>query len=168
MQTAKVNFPFKSSAVKAQYVLFASKPYLRKMLVLLFNSNISLYIKKEFVEKLCKVPEMELKTYNTVGRKFVFDKIYIIFKKISFTNTQGLVKIKLVYSKVLLLINYFDCRWWNTFKNTFLWLYKRQQIFFYERGEISLFYKCGSNKCSFWTKLFIKWSRYNTGRAYLT
>ena len=45
------------------------------MLAPLFSSNISLYIGKNPVEKLCKVLEMELKTYTPVGLKFVFEKI---------------------------------------------------------------------------------------------
>ena len=45
------------------------------MLVSFFSSNIPLYIEKNPVEKLCKVLEMELKTYAPVGPKFVFEKI---------------------------------------------------------------------------------------------
>ena len=45
------------------------------MLVSLFSSNIPLYIEKNPVEKLCKVLEMELKTYTPVGPKFLFEKI---------------------------------------------------------------------------------------------
>ena len=45
------------------------------MLVSFFSSNIPLYIEKNPVEKLCKVMEMELKTYTPVGPKFVFEKI---------------------------------------------------------------------------------------------
>ena len=46
------------------------------MLISLFSSNITLYIdKKNPVKKLCKVLEMELKTYTPVGLKFVFEKI---------------------------------------------------------------------------------------------
>ena len=45
------------------------------MLAPLFSSNISLYIGKNPVEKLCKVLEMELKMYISVGFKFVFEKI---------------------------------------------------------------------------------------------
>ena len=41
----------------------------------------------------------------------------IIFNMISFANTQGSVKIRIACSKVLLLINYFDRRFWNSFKN---------------------------------------------------
>ena len=46
-----------------------------KMLASLFSCNIPLYIEKNPVEKLCKVLEMELKTYTPVGSKFVFEKI---------------------------------------------------------------------------------------------
>ena len=45
------------------------------MLVSVFSSTIPLYIEKDPVEKLCKVLEMELKTYTPVGPKFVFEKI---------------------------------------------------------------------------------------------
>ena len=45
------------------------------MLVWFFSSNIPLYIGKNPVEKLCKVLEMELKTYTPVSLKFVFEKI---------------------------------------------------------------------------------------------
>ena len=45
------------------------------MLVSFFSSNIPLYIGKNPVEKLCKVLEMELKMYISVGFKFVFEKI---------------------------------------------------------------------------------------------
>ena len=67
-------FVFRNSAVKQQHV-FENEPFLRKMLVSLFSSNISLYIGKNPVEKLCKVLEMELKTYTPGGLKFVFEKI---------------------------------------------------------------------------------------------
>ena len=73
--TIKVNFLFTNSAVKTQHFLFANEPFLRKMLVLLFTSNIPLYIEKYRVEKLSKVLEMELKTYTPVSPKFVFEKI---------------------------------------------------------------------------------------------
>ena len=45
------------------------------MLVLLFSPSIPLYIENNPVEKLCKVLEMELKTYIPVSPKFVFEKI---------------------------------------------------------------------------------------------
>ena len=68
-------FVFTSSAVKVQHVLFANEPFLPKMLVSFFSSNILLYIEKTPLEKLCKVLEMELKTYTPVDQKFVFEKI---------------------------------------------------------------------------------------------
>ena len=71
----KVNFRFTNSTVEAQHVLFANEPFLRKILVLFFSSNILLYIEKNPVEKLCKVLKMELKMYTPVGQKFVFEKI---------------------------------------------------------------------------------------------
>ena len=48
------------------------------MLELLFSSNIPLYTGKKTVEKLCKVLEMELKTYKPVDVKFVFHYIHNI------------------------------------------------------------------------------------------
>ena len=60
---------------KAQHVLYTNEPFLRKMLVPFFSSNIPLYIEKNPAEKLCKVLEMELKMYTSVGPKFVFEKI---------------------------------------------------------------------------------------------
>ena len=68
-------FVFRNSAVKQQHVLFGKKSFLRKMLVSFFSSSILLYTEKNPVEKLCNVLEMELKTYTSVGRKFVFEKI---------------------------------------------------------------------------------------------
>ena len=58
-----------------QHVLFANKPFLREMLGSVFRSKIRLYIEKNRTEKLCKLLEMELKTYPPVGSKFVFEKI---------------------------------------------------------------------------------------------
>ena len=67
---------------------------------------------------------MELKTYMVVGPKFVFEKsnlkFCIIFNIISFANAQGSVKIRLTYSKILLLIDYFGRRVRNVFKNKFI------------------------------------------------
>ena len=68
---------------------------------------------------------------------------------ISFANAQGSVKIRLACSKVLLLINLFDCRLLNTFKNKFWWrqyLIKGDKYFF--------FYKRRCYKCSLENKLF--------------
>ena len=66
---------FRNSAVKPQHVLFEIGPFLCKMLVSFFSSNIPLYIKKNLVEKLFEVLEMELKTHTPVGLKFLFEKI---------------------------------------------------------------------------------------------
>ena len=82
------------------------------MLVSFFSSNIPLYIKKNPVEKLCKVLEMEPKTYIPVGPKFVFKKIE--FKDLHhiqhdfFRQRLGLSKDQASMFSVLLLINYFD------------------------------------------------------------
>ena len=58
----------------AQHVLFANEPFLRKTLVWFFSPNIPLYIEKNPMEKLCKLLEMELKTYTPVSPKFIFEK----------------------------------------------------------------------------------------------
>ena len=72
--------------MKEQHVLFANEPFLRKMLVTLFSSNITLYIEKNPVKKLCKVLEMELKMYTYVEKiKFIFFALYSI-NMISFAN----------------------------------------------------------------------------------
>ena len=65
---------FKNSASKLQHVLFANEPCLSKMLAWCFSSNIHQYIEKNPVENLCKVLEIELKTYVSVDSKFVFEK----------------------------------------------------------------------------------------------
>ena len=71
----KLNFVFANSVVKSQNIVFANQPFLRKMLVLVFTINITLYIEKNLVEKLCKVLEMELCPKFSVSPKFVFEKI---------------------------------------------------------------------------------------------
>ena len=76
------------------------------MLVLFFSSNIPL---ENPMEKLCKVLEVEIKTYtqatqNSFSKKSNI-KFCIIFNMISLANAQSLVKIRLACSKVLLSIN---------------------------------------------------------------
>ena len=56
--------------VKPQHVLFANEPFLQKMLMLFFSSNIPLYIENNLMEKLRMVLVMELKTYTLVGLIF--------------------------------------------------------------------------------------------------
>ena len=68
-------FVFTNGAVKEQHALFANEPFLRKMLVSFSSSNIPLHIGKKTREKLCKVLEMERKTYTPVDPKLVFEKI---------------------------------------------------------------------------------------------
>ena len=46
-------------------MLFMNEPFLRKMLVSFFSSNVPLYIEKN---------PIELKTYTSVDPKFVFEK----------------------------------------------------------------------------------------------
>ena len=57
----KVNFVFRNSAVKPQHVLFENDPFLRKMLVSFFSSDILLYIGKNPVEKLLRFWKWNLK-----------------------------------------------------------------------------------------------------------
>ena len=80
---------------------------MRKLLVSFFSSNIPLYNGKNPVEKLCKILEMELKTYTPVSLKFVFEesnlKFCIIFNLIFFVNAEVSVKIRLACAKALLL-----------------------------------------------------------------
>ena len=71
----KVNFRFYKHCSQGSTRLICEEPFLRKILVSFFSSNILLYIEKNPVEKLCKVLEMELRTYTPVGPKFVFEKI---------------------------------------------------------------------------------------------
>ena len=83
------------------------------MLVLFFNFNIPLAIVtlKKILWKNYKILEMELTMYPTPqlaqslfsGKSSL--KFCITFNMISFVKAQGLVKIRLACSKVLLLIN---------------------------------------------------------------
>ena len=75
LQRQKYIYVFTNSPVKEQQILFPNQLFLRKMLVSFFSSNIPLYIENNPVEKLCKVLEMELKMYNPLCPKFVFEKI---------------------------------------------------------------------------------------------
>ena len=99
-----------------QDVLFAKEPFLRKILVSFFSSNIPLYTEKNPVEKFCKVLEMELKTYTPVDPKSVLEKIkfkvlhYIqhdfIRQRLGLSKDQtimlkGLLIKKLVWSQTL-------------------------------------------------------------------
>ena len=121
-----------------QFSQSATRLICEEMLVLFFNSNIPLYIEKNTVEKSCK--------RTTQSVQYSFSRKSIIFNMILFAC-----------SKVLLLINYFDRTVWNTFKNTFWWLYKKRQIYlFYKRRQIFIFCKSRCGKFSLEIKLFIK------------
>ena len=80
--------------------------------------NIPLHIGKNPVEKLCKVLEMELKTCNPVGLKFVFDKIK--FKVLHYIQHDfirqgpGLSKDQISMFKSF-VINYFILKYRHTF-----------------------------------------------------
>ena len=52
-----------SRSYKGAIRLSCEKPFLPKLLASFFSSNISIYIEKNPVGKLCKVFEMELKIY---------------------------------------------------------------------------------------------------------
>ena len=118
LQRHKKSFVFRNSVVKMQRVLFRNEPFLRKMLESFFSSNIPLYIGKNPVEKLCKVLEMELKTYTPVGLKFVFEKIK--FKVLHYIQHDfirqrpGLSKDQISMFKSL-VINYFILKYRHTF-----------------------------------------------------
>ena len=87
------------------------------MLVFFFSSNILQYIGKSPVEKLCKVLQMELKTYTSFDLKFVFEKIK--FKVLHFTQHDfirqrpGLSKDQINMFKGL-VINYFILKYRHT------------------------------------------------------
>ena len=75
LQRQKINFVFKSSGVKPQHVSFRNDPFLGKVLISLFIDLIFFYtLKKNLVEKLGKIMEMERKTYTPVGTWFIFQK----------------------------------------------------------------------------------------------
>ena len=73
--TGKVNFRSYKQRSQGATRLICSNQFLSKMLVSFFNSNIPLYIEENFLEVLCKVIEMELKTYTPVGKKLIFQQI---------------------------------------------------------------------------------------------
>ena len=68
-------FLFLQTVQSRHNILFTNEPFLHKILASFFSSNMSVYIEKNSVEKLCKVLEMELKTYIPVDPKFVFEII---------------------------------------------------------------------------------------------
>ena len=115
------------------------------MLVSFFSSNILVYIGKNPVNKLCKILEIDLKTYTPIGLKFFFEKnkfkFCIIFNMISFVNAQDSVKIRLACSKVLLL----------TISSSNIITHSNGDKYF-------CFYKSRCDKCSPETKLFTKQS----------
>ena len=67
------------------------------MLVSFFSSNIPLYIGKNPVEKLCKVLEMELKTYTPVGLKFDAANILL---KLNYLQSR----VETQYGKIIFII----------------------------------------------------------------
>ena len=75
LQRQKQIFIFRNSVGKPQDVLFKNKPFSWENSNIDFQPKIPLYIGKNLLEKLCKVLEMQLKTYTQVSLKFVFEKI---------------------------------------------------------------------------------------------
>ena len=73
--TTKINFRFYKQCSQGAAGLICEGVILRKLLVSFFSSNIPLCNKKNPVENLCKVLEMQLKTYTTACPKLVFEKI---------------------------------------------------------------------------------------------
>ena len=119
------------------------------MLVSFFSSNIPLYIGKNPVEKLCKVLEMELKTYTPVDLKFVFEKFkFQVLNHIQhdfIRQRPGLSKdqIRLAYSKALL----------STISSSNIVTHSNSYI---KGGKYFFFYKSRCGKCSPEPKLFTK------------
>ena len=108
-------FVFRNSAVKSQHVLFENEPYLRKMLISFFSSDIPLYIVKNPVEELCKVLEMELKkrTPRLIWNSFL--KNFLHYIQHDFIRQRpGLSKDQISIFKSL-VSNYFILKYRLTF-----------------------------------------------------
>ena len=136
------------SRIKVQHFLFANEGFLCKMLVCFFISNIPLYIEKIMWKIYVRFWKWNLLcapqfAQNSFLRKSGL-RFFIIFNMIWFTNAQGSVKIKLVCSKVMFLINYFGCRLWNSFKNTFRWFYSNKYLFLIKGNKYLFFIKVGA------------------------
>ena len=90
----------------------------KRVIFAYFSSNIPLYIAKNPVEKLCKALEMKLKTYTSVGLKFVFEKIkfkVLHYIQLNFNRQRpGLSKVQTSMFKSL-VINYFILNYRHTF-----------------------------------------------------
>ena len=130
--TTKINFRYYKQFSQTATCLICERAILSNMLVLFFSSNIPLYIKNSHEKNYVWFSKWNLKLtlQSTFSRKSNL-KFCIIFNLTSFANAQVSVKIRLACSTVFLLINYFDRRFLNTFKNTLQWLYKRRQIFIF-------------------------------------
>ena len=106
--TIKENFCLTNSVVKPQCILFANKPFLRKILEEFFSSNIPLIGKKISWKNYVKLWKWSLKhTHQLYQNSFLRKSNLIIsttFKMISFSNAQESVKIRLASSKVFLII----------------------------------------------------------------
>ena len=117
----KVNIHFLKLCTEAATRLISEWAIFAQNTSIVFSSIIPLYIETNPDEKLCKVREMKLKKAHTCRAKIRFREnqnfnFCIIFNIISFVNAQGSVKIRLACQKVLILINYFDRKFWNTFR----------------------------------------------------
>ena len=75
VKTTKVNFRLRKQCSQAATRLICERVIFVKNASIVFSSNIPPYIEINPVEKLYKVLEMELKTYTSVGPKFIFGKI---------------------------------------------------------------------------------------------
>ena len=114
----KANFRFYKQCSQAKTRLISKQAIFPQMLVSFCSSNIPLYIENNPVEKLCKVLEMELKTYTSVSSKFVFEKIK--FKVLHYVQHDFICQC-LEFSKdqasmlKSLFINYFILKYCHTF-----------------------------------------------------
>ena len=125
------------------------------MLVLFFCSNIPLYIVKNPMEKLCKVLEMELRTYSPVSLKLVFEKIK--FKVLLYNQHD----FRLAYLKALLLT-------FQPFRISTFQISSHIVMVILKVTNISLFIKVGA--ANFLLKLNYLQSReetHSTERSYL-
>ena len=74
-KTTKVNFRFYEQCSQDAIRLICEQPFLRKILVSFYRSNIPVYIEKNPVEKSCNVLEMEKGTLMLIWKSpytFVF------------------------------------------------------------------------------------------------
>ena len=120
------------------------KLFLHKVLVLYFSSNIPLYIEKNPMVILCKILKMELKMYTPVSPRIFFKEIkFWVSHYIQHDFICQCLRLSKDQASMFkyFVINYFDRRLWNTFKNTFRWLHKKQQRYCRCSVKIKVFIK---------------------------